>query len=104
MFQVKEEPAKPLPRSSRFLIHAPMRYRIRGEGPWKEGITVNISDSGVLFEGEADVGPGTRVEFHISLPGDSGTTGCIICSGLIVRETEQPLLAARFIGPRLHRP
>jgi hypothetical protein len=68
-------------------------------------MTINISDSGVLFEGDAVVSPGTPVEINFALPVKLwGKTGArIICAGVIARSTEYPMLAARFFGPRLHR-
>lgn len=92
-------------RSLRFPIHAQMRYRVVGERIWREGETVNISKSGVLFRGEQTVAAGTPIEMNFTLPvqlqGQGGAQ--VSCHGVIVRTTELPMLAARIYSSRLRR-
>ena len=68
-------------------------------------MTVNISDSGVLFQTEHRVQPGTSVDINFTLPvtspGDQGAR--IICPGIISRIADGTFVAAKFVGPRLHR-
>lgn len=89
----------------RFPIEAPLRYRVHGERHWREGTTVNISKSGVLFRCNQAVVPGTNVEMSFMLPVElSGEPGAkVTCRGVIVRSKEFPLIAARIHGSRLLR-
>lgn len=99
-----DDPSK-APRSSRFPIQAPLSYRVRGEAIWRRGMTVNISDSGALFEGNVAVGMGTAVELSIALQVEPfGEAGARITGhGVIVRTIEPHLLAVRFLDARLRR-
>ena len=61
-----------VPRAQRFPIHAPLRYRVRGERSWREGSVENISVSGLLFKGERLVALQTPIELSFVLPGKPG--------------------------------
>lgn len=62
-----------------------MRYRPVGNEPWVNGMTVNISRSGVLFEGERRVEPEVPVEFDLVLPREVGGGARVIARGTVVR-------------------
>jgi hypothetical protein len=55
-------------RSTRYLIRNPLQYRISGERAWHLGISTNISDSGILFEGDKALKPNVRLEVQLALP------------------------------------
>lgn len=65
---VKEPVSKPTKRAPRYLIQAPLQYRVRGERTWQAGVTHNISDSGILFVGDRELRPGARLEGRLTLP------------------------------------
>lgn len=63
-------------------------YRRVGESDWREGRTVNVSRTGVLFHSAAAVLPAaTRIEFILMLP-SPGLRGSarVKCQGQIVRQ------------------
>ncbi len=78
-------------RAPRFPIEAHMQYREGGETAWHEGLTINISRSGVLFKSDHVLDPRKvlemRIEFPPEITGDSGAG--VVCWGPIVRH--QPL-------------
>jgi PilZ domain len=99
-------------RAQRFPIRGAMRYRIRGEKLWREGVAENISVSGMLFRGEHFVKPNTPIEVSFVLPGKqrSGESGAkVVSHGIVVRSTVSPgesgtaMMAAKITHPRLQR-
>lgn len=93
------------PRAPRFPILLPLRYRPAGEENWREGITENISRSGVLFRASAPIGPKTPVEIELQLPGTGERAGAQVrVRGQIVRAVAgEALLAASFTEYRIDR-
>ncbi len=81
------EPSAEKPRAARYDIQAPLRYRRAGDVEWREGRTVNVSFTGVLFETVPPVIPTSAgVEFVLSLPtGASASAGIVRCRGTVVR-------------------
>ena len=57
-------------RAQRYAIALPMRYRRVGEETWATGTTVNISRSGVVFEGERSVDREAAIELVLTMPVD----------------------------------
>jgi hypothetical protein len=99
-------------RAQRFPIQTGLRYRRVGEGEWRQGTMVNISESGVLFETDHAAWPNTAVEMRFSL-----CTGIsidlparVMCCGLIARAVSEPgsarvtALAARITKFEFVRP
>jgi hypothetical protein len=74
-------------RSRRFPIKMPLRYRVLGDGEWRNGKTVNISSSGVFFRCPLSAERGARVEMDFILLSsrvkESGLE--VACKGEIVR-------------------
>ncbi|HEY6272590.1 MAG TPA: PilZ domain-containing protein [Terriglobales bacterium] len=99
-------------RAQRFPIQTLLRYRRRGEGEWRQGTMVNISESGVLFETEHSAWPNTEVEMGFSLcTGISGEAAAkVVCHGSIARAVCEPgsarvtALAARITKFHFVRP
>ena|GEM_PF-5331913 len=92
-------------RAQRFAIRTPLRYRTGGEGEWQQGMIVNISQSGVLFQTGQETGSNPAVEMRFSLStGKLGEPAVqVVCRGKIVRaeieagSTKVRGLAARII-------
>lgn len=82
-------------RAQRFPIQTPLRYRGRGETAWREGTTVNISRTGVLFQTEEKMEPETVLEMQIVFPASitAAAAANIICWGPVTR-TEASRVAA----------
>lgn len=103
---MKRDMSKTSERATRFPIRAALRYRLRGERIWRQGVTENISTSGVLFRTDQTLSPGTLLDISFTLPMDAaGAPGAkVACHGVIVRAVEQTLYAARISRSRLLRP
>ncbi|PYQ04008.1 MAG: hypothetical protein DMF83_19495 [Acidobacteria bacterium] len=74
-------------RAPRFSIEIPFYFRQRGEDSWREGMTDNISRSGVLFRTTETLEESTPLEMHFALPLEvPGQPGALVaCRGRIVR-------------------
>ena len=72
-------------RAPRFPLTLPIRCRRAGNERWIEGVTINISRSGVLFRTSMPLDIDTPVEMTIVLGGSSMTPGELRCDGHIVR-------------------
>lgn len=74
-------------RAPRFTIEIPFFFRKRGEGSWRQGMTDNISRSGVLFRTSEPLESSTPIEMHFALPLKvPAYSGAVVaCRGLIVR-------------------
>lgn len=89
-----------------------MRYRIRGERSWREGVVENISASGLLFQGEQLVEPNTQIELNFILPGKLAgeKSARVVGRGMIVRSSMgtgafgTAIMAATITHSRLVRP
>jgi len=97
-------------RDSRFPLAVPMEYRHTREQGWHEGRTINVSGSGVLFEGPQGLQPGAPVELRLSLRGvASGLAPDFRCTGRIMRvalaaaEPSGSVMAAQFDDYRFER-
>ena len=77
-------------RAARYPIAAPLRFRVDG-GVWHDGITVNISARGLLFQTVHATSVCSAVDMRIALPTDRPPAGAhIACSGRVVRTTKAP--------------
>jgi hypothetical protein len=108
----KKQPAS---RARRFLIHAPVRYRV-GKGPWRSGTTENFSSSGLLVHPDepappdAPHTPDSPIELVVDLPSVLEGEGAaqVVCRGRIVRtrdwdNSDETLLAAEITTYRFDR-
>lgn len=85
--------ARNIPRAPRFQLHMPVLVRLLGEDNWREGITENVSRSGVLLrlpgqpEATQALSERSPLEIHMALPAQiPGTEGAsIICHAQVVR-------------------
>jgi hypothetical protein len=77
-------------RAPRFAIEVPFYFRRRGEGSWRQGMTDNISRSGVLFRSRELLNEQTPIDMHFELPLQvSGRPGAVVaCRGFVVRAVD----------------
>ena len=97
--------AVPTPmRATRFIAAIPALYRVIGEEAWQRGLTVNMSDSGVLLEAAAPLAVESLLEMTFHLPERLGSfaAGQLNCVGRVVRRAPPTrsvpyAVAARFV-------
>jgi|ERR1700761_1200660 len=79
-----------VPRAQRYEINTTMRYRIRGEKQWREGVVKNISISGVLIHAAAFLELETEIELRFSLPVHlrDESAAELVCRGSVVRSSK----------------
>jgi hypothetical protein len=98
-------------RAPRFSIEMPFYFRRPGESSWREGMTDNISRSGVLFRTADVLEENTPIDMQFALPFEvSGQPGAVVaCRGQIVRtvppdsQDALPALAATIARYRFVR-
>ena len=95
-------------RARRFPLTLPIRCRRTGEEGWLEGVTINISSSGVLFLTSKPLDVDTKVEMTIVLGESRARGGELRCDGRIVRiesdGSTTSSMAAAFSSYDLHHP
>jgi hypothetical protein len=81
-----------IPRAPRFPIQTRLHYRANGSSTWEVGTAVNISRSGILFEGRQQFEPETMLEMRIILPAEITRGGPvnILCRGPVIRRGLTP--------------
>lgn len=74
-------------RARRYEIGTAVRYRVRGQREWHEGVMENISYSGVLIRTGQFLPPETVIEMRFFLPVelDGERAAEVLCRGSIVR-------------------
>jgi hypothetical protein len=74
-------------RAQRFPVRFTVSYRTSGDEGWYEGVTDNISKSGLLFRTEHILAPNTPIELRFLLPVtiSDEPPAEIVCRGRIVR-------------------
>jgi hypothetical protein len=72
-------------RAPRFPLTLPIRCRRAGDESWIEGVTINISRSGVLFRTSEPLDVNTRIEMRIALGETRARRGELKCDGHVVR-------------------
>ena len=79
-----------VPRARRLKLSLPLRYRVKNLSTWSEGTILNISQSGVLFEGAAELPVNALVEMVFEMPEEiSGQKNSnVLCQGKIIRAKE----------------
>ena len=79
-----------VPRARRVRLHLPLRYRVKNLSTWAEGTILNISQSGVLFQGASELPVNALVEMVFEMPEEiSGQKNSnVLCQGRIIRANE----------------
>ena len=57
-----------IPRSARFALAVPGRYRLPPSNDWREVRVVNLSDTGILFRADEPLAFGTTFEMVVETP------------------------------------
>jgi len=75
------------PRERRLRHCVPVQFRIAGSDDWIEGVTENISRSGLLFRSSSPLEIGSTIELALEMPNElAGENGAkVVCEGLLVR-------------------
>jgi len=86
------------PRARRYDIGTAIRYRVRGEREWHEGLTENISISGVLIRSGRSLDPQTAIEMRFFLPVelDGECAAEVFCRGFVIRSSKSRIPAGTF--------
>ena len=85
------------PASVRRATTTAVRYRVVGEDQWLEGQTVNISESGVLFQAAEPLVPETIIEMTFRVPDRMGPlAGELMCVGRVVRRASAASSTVHF--------
>lgn len=113
---MESDPRNPaFTRAPRYRLQIPLRYRSTSEQEWREGRTVNISRSGVLFRTDHLMPLQTPIEMLLALPAEVGggeDAATVICRGRVVRtipaggidtdaDAGRPAVAVTIAGYRL---
>ena len=79
-----------VPRARRLKLNLSLRYRVKNLSTWSEGTIVNISQSGVLFQGATELPVNALVEMVFEMPEEiSGQKNSnVLCQGKIIRSKE----------------
>jgi hypothetical protein len=93
-----KEQAPLVPRAARFPIRTPLLYRESGAPAWREGVTVNMSHTGVLFDAEDDIPLNTTLEMRVVFSSLAWKEAAkVVCWGPVVRH------ASDSADPQKHR-
>ena len=86
------------PRARRYEIGTSIRFRARGEREWHEGLTENISISGVLIRTGRSLDPKTAIEMRFFLPVelDGECAAEVFCRGFVIRSSKCRIPAGTF--------
>jgi len=86
------------PRARRYEIGTSIRFRARGEREWHEGLTENISISGMLIRTARSLDPKTAIEMRFFLPVelDGECAAEVFCRGFVIRSSKCRIPAGTF--------
>lgn len=86
------------PRARRYEIGTSIRFRARGEREWHEGLTENISISGMLIRSARSLDPKTAIEMRFFLPVelDGECAAEVFCRGFVIRSSKCRIPAGTF--------
>jgi hypothetical protein len=95
-------------RSPRFPLETPCRFRKPGQIDWLQGMTANVSKSGILFRADREMEVQTTLQMNFELPAEiAGGRGAeVFCMGKVVRTVmpaandDKLLLAARLLASK----
>src|ERR1700744_950844 len=86
------------PRARRYEIGTALRFRVRGEREWHEGLTENISISGMLIRTGRALEPKTAIEMRFFLPVelDGEYAAEVFCRGFVIRSSKCRIPAGTY--------
>jgi len=80
-----------VPRAVRHRITIALRYRKTGDPIWRDGLSENISRTGLLFRAERLLPAQTAIEMMLELPSEvAGSGGVHVRRGRVVRIDSPP--------------
>lgn len=81
-----------IPRERRLRHRVSVLFRISGSGEWTEGVTENISRSGLLFRSPTPLEAGSSLELILDLPQEltGDTASRVLCEGSLLRVESIP--------------
>ena len=92
----------PQPRARRFAARVSLHYRVRGASAWSQGITDNVSRTGVFFRTDAPrlPQPGAELELVLDtpMPSPQRRPDVVNARGAVVRVTHDPRLPEMLPG------
>ena len=100
-----------VPRAHRYPVAFGLRYRQSADLPWFDGLTENVSISGVLFVGDQELRKNTTVQVNLMMPPHlvAPAAARVVCVGRVVRVEPprvpdgRPTLAITIADYRLKR-
>ena len=75
------------PAAPRFIRAIPVRYRPSDQTAWLRGLTVDISESGILLEAVCALAPGSRLDLTLEASESTLGSGSVSRSGRVVRHS-----------------
>jgi hypothetical protein len=83
-----------VPRERRLRHSVPVQFRVSGSDEWLEGVTENISRTGLLFRGGVPLEVGCSLELILEMPREvAGEDGVrVVCEGSLVRVEATPAM------------
>jgi hypothetical protein len=96
--QVIDSTNPEIPRARRYEIGTAIRFRVRGERDWQEGLTENISVSGLLIRSGRALDPRTAIEMRFFLPVelDGECAAEVFCRGFVIRSSKCRIPAGTY--------
>ena len=93
------------PRAQRFPIHVSVQYHECDKRDWHEGITINISRTGILFQADQDIAPQTELELRVLFPAEiTGSSPMnVLCWGPVVRKAAGAPPGSSLIAAAIQR-
>ena len=98
------------PAAPRFIKAIPIRYRPSDQTAWLRGLTIDVSDSGILLKAVSALAPGSRLDLTFEAPEATGRleSGTLSRRGRVVRNgTPRPSVphpvGIQFISPDVPR-
>ncbi|MGH9433567.1 MAG: PilZ domain-containing protein [Terriglobia bacterium] len=84
-----DQQSAPSHRAGRYPVRTAIRFRVRGEDEWREGVTEDISRTGVFLRSSFLPDIGAKVEMVLSLPAGvwGKSPGEVLGQGQVVRLT-----------------
>ena len=77
-----------------------MMFRQVGDTEWQQGLTANVSRTGVLFTTQTTMKPHTALEMRLVFPAEivGQAAGQVVCRGEVIRSEASPLQEPRALA------
>jgi PilZ domain len=103
--KMNKELSKPIHRLRRYQINSSLQYRVHGERVWHQGVSRNMSETGILFKAEGQLSDGAHFDARLTLPtgSDHHRRTSISFQAVVVRCDADGVCAAHISARRLCR-